>query len=135
MKNKLLIAALAYPVLLMGLWFIALEIEDCTMTQEVVVRAQGYDPRDLIAGHYLYLRPDWKKTDCAAFKNSVCPVEEFNSYYQYFLSEGDGAKADKMIAHFNPEIEMLFLYREDKTPRLKDLKFDGQPWREWLKQK
>lgn len=135
MKNKLLMVALVGPVLFMGLWFIALEIEERTLTQEVLIHAQGYDPRDLIAGHYLDLRPDWKKTDCSVFENNICPVEKFNRYYQYFLSEDDGIKADKMIARFNPEIDMVFLYKEGKSPRLKDLKFDGKHWKEWLKQK
>ena len=41
------------------------------MGVEVKVRIQGYDPRDLLAGHYIRYSIDWSKTYCTHFPNKI----------------------------------------------------------------
>ncbi len=53
-KSSLLIMALSFPLIALLIWTIALhmQIKD---DQSVIIAVEGYDPRDLLRGHYVNL--------------------------------------------------------------------------------
>ena len=60
------------PVLFFIGWIGYLKISEINAPQyQIAVRS--YDPRDLLSGHYLSLRPDWFHTDCGQFDAGRCP--------------------------------------------------------------
>ncbi len=94
----------------------------------------GYDPRDLIAGHYLNLQPDWNLTDCSQFNRKRCPVELFNYTYRYYLPEEDIQEIDLLLTQDDLKTEVVFVYKEGAKPRVEELLIEEKPWREWLRQ-
>lgn len=65
--NKKLIAALSLPVIFMAGWMGILSFERCSIQHDVIIAVSGYDPRDLLSGHYIDLSLNWKDTDCSQF--------------------------------------------------------------------
>lgn len=85
MNKRLYVLFLALPVIFLLLWVSLLQWQGYNTT-DVKIAATGYDPRNLISGHYLTLRLDWIKTDCKQFNNSRCPEAKFDSVYNFYLS-------------------------------------------------
>lgn len=65
--NKKLIAALSLPVIFMAGWTGILNFERYGSQHDVIIAVSGYDPRDLLSGHYIDLSLNWKDTDCSQF--------------------------------------------------------------------
>ncbi len=97
----------------------------------IVVSMRGFDPFDLISGRYLYLRPDWSKTDCSQFANNECPTGLFSSGYHYFLPEVVAPDAEKYVNCSDTKVEMVFVWRGNAKPMVKTLLINGMPWQEW----
>lgn len=132
-KKVLLVSALALPILFFMGWIANLET-NLRGAQEITLRAEGYDPRSLISGHYLSLRINWQKSDCKQFKDKLCHPSRFDSVYKYYLPEDEAQELDVLIARNMVEkIELVFAYPKNKTPHLRSLLLDGQPWKEWFK--
>ncbi len=132
MQNKyLLITWLVLPIVVLIGWIINIEINLHT-ENTVTIRMRGYDPIDLLSGHYLYLQPDWSETDCRQFEQNICPSERFAYSYRYYLPEFDAVNIDRLIAHKNPKIDMVFTYQGQSNPLVKGLRIDGKDWQDWL---
>lgn len=143
MQKVKIIAALTFPILVLGLWVIFLTIKNMTLP-EVTVRIAGYDPRDLLSGHYIAYTIDWAKTDCSQFENKICPEEEFKSYarkafwgrqFRFYIPEQNAQELDNMFrnARGNHTFEVVYKYTSGIKPLAKELLIDGQPWREVIK--
>ena len=85
-KRILLMAALALPVIFLAVWAASVEYK-IKHAQEITIRAEGFDPRSLISGHYLSLRLNWQETDCRQFSDNLCHPSRFQSVYNYYLPE------------------------------------------------
>lgn len=133
-KRILLMATLALPVIFLAVWAASVEYK-IKHAQEITIRAEGFDPRSLISGHYLSLRLNWQETDCRQFSDNLCHPSRFQSVYNYYLPEGDALYLDKVIRRENLTLELVFAYPADKQPHLKHLLINGQNWEQWLKQK
>jgi len=132
MRNKyLLITWLVLPIVVLTGLIINLEI-NLHSEKTVIVRMLGYDPVDLLSGHYLHLQPDWSKTDCHQFELNICPSERFAYTYRYYLPEFDAVKIDRLIRYKNPKIDMVFTYQGQSNPLVKGLLIDGKNWQDWL---
>ena len=81
--------ALSFPLIALLIWTIALhmQIKD---DQSVIIAVEGYDPRDLLRGHYVNLSLYWDATDMTQFQNSNCRQADFKKTYRYYLDEKDG---------------------------------------------
>ena len=44
---------------------------------DIKLPVMGYDPRDLLSGHYIQYQIDWEKADCNQFEDSVCHKDNF----------------------------------------------------------
>lgn len=130
-KNFLLIASISLPIVFFVAWVSLLEYK-IRNAPEITIRAEGYDPRSLISGHYLMLRLNWQETDCRQFGDNLCHPGRFKSVYNYYLPEMDAIYLDRIISSQNPKIELVFAYTADKTPYLKRLLIDGEPWKKWV---
>lgn len=140
-KNKI-IAALAFPVAVLLVWTLLLTAKVLAMP-EATVRIAGYDPRDLLSGHYIDYTIDWDNTDCAQFENNTCPQEDFARYadnaywgsrYRFYIPETHAQELDELF-RFNDEnhvFEIIYKYSPGMRPVAKELLIDGRPWRETI---
>lgn len=111
--------------------------------REVKVAVQGYDPRDLLSGHYIQYQIDWDKTDCAQFMDSVCPKDEFcvearwGKQCRFYVPEKAAPRLDNLFRQFrwnkNSDItfEVIYAYKKGSHPIAKQLLINGQDWREY----
>lgn len=132
MKNKYVLAGiLCFPIIVLLAWNGWLESR-VAFSPELRVAAEGYDPRSLISGHYLRLRPVWAKTDCSVFAENKCPEEEFENVYSFYLPEQTAEELERIIRTENPELQLVFAFPDKSRPILKNLQIEGQPWEKWL---
>jgi len=156
MKRPILLAlALLCPLLILG-GQAASNIWKTTSGTEVVLPIQGFDPRNLLSGHYLQYRIDFgieNLCESQASVSWVCldPRKEFlvppgkNQCSQFIVGSCDTGRFSAGIERFYvPEAEALALERavirgagsvilsvqDDGTTLVKDLLIEGKPWRE-----
>lgn len=115
------------PVLALLVWVATIEGQRY-QGKEVVVRLRGYDPRDLLSGHYIRYQLDWDKTDCTQFENNVCPIFSFERTGRFYVPEGKAALLEKVIQDSANEPAMLFSYRKGMKPLALNLLVNGKPW-------
>lgn len=142
-KNKI-ITALAFPVAVLLAWVLFLTVKVATMP-EVTVRIAGYDPRDLLSGHYIAYTIDWDKTDCGQFQNNICPREEFGKHsvtdywgwgeqHRFYIPEEYAEKLDRLF-RINREkhtFEVIYKYSSGISPVARELLIDGKPWQQTI---
>jgi uncharacterized membrane-anchored protein len=63
MNTRRLQIALLLPVVVLLAWLVRLEMRR-QQGQEVVLKVQAYDPRDLLSGHYLQYTVDYGESVC-----------------------------------------------------------------------
>lgn len=130
-KKLVLIASLALPIIFLATWVGSIQ-HKISKAPEIIIRAEGYDPRSLISGHYLSLRLNWQRTNCRQFGDKLCHPGRFDSVYNYYLPEKDAIYLDKIIRNKKLKLELVFAYPQDKKPHLKRLLIDSKPWTQWL---
>ena len=132
-KSSLLIMALSFPLIALLIWTIALhmQIKD---DQSVIIAVEGYDPRDLLRGHYVNLSLYWDATDMTQFQNSNCRQADFKKTYRYYLDEKDGPALDKLINRLRPSMSLELSCPDAGSPHIKHFYIEGQPFDNWLTQ-
>ena len=143
MNKKFLILALSFPFIALIVWTISLYVQQSTGT-EIKVAVMGYDPRDLLSGHYIRYTIDWEKTDCSQFPNGICPKEEFckqsrfGNQCRFYIPERHAEKLDRLFRRRNNTtmiFEVIYSYQAGGEPLAKKLLINGKDWRESLKKK
>lgn len=132
MKKHFLITALTFPVVLMG----AVMGYHGYMSSfdEVEIAATGYDPRDILAGHYLNLQLDWNKTDCTQFSGNVCPKKEFDKVYNFYISRQSAITLEAAVNNRDNDVKLLFSYRQGKKPQLTNMKINGISYEKFVEE-
>ena len=133
-KSSLLALALVFPIVVLGIWTARIDYK-IKKAPEITIRAEGYDPRNLISGHYLNLRLNWQETDCSQFSDNLCHPSRFKSIYNYYLPEYAAQELDRIILKEKLAIDLVFAYPQNKQPHLKRLLINGQKWKKWLKKR
>ena len=131
-KSIWLGAALAFPIIYLSSWSWYV-YEGIKEAPEITIRAEGYDPRNLISGHYLYLRLNWQDTDCTQFNDNLCHPNRFESIYKYYIPEDAAPKLDAAVRKEGTKVDLVFAYPENKSPYLKKMLINGIKWKKWLK--
>lgn len=131
-KNLKLILGLSLPIVFFVCWISALEYR-INHAEEITIRAEGYDPRSLISGHYMRLRLNWQETDCSQFNDNLCHPNRFESIYKYYIPEEYAQTLDKLVSKKHVKVDLIFAYPKDKNPYLKRMNLNGQYWLDWLK--
>lgn len=136
MHKKIVAGLFVIPFIALLSWTIYLCIIQKTGT-EVRVVITGYDPRDLLSGHYIQYTIDWDKTDCHQFSNKECPEDEFCSkarwgrQCRFYIPEKHAQKLDKLFALRNQKdiiFEVIYSYQKGFEPLAKKLLINGEDW-------
>ena len=139
MKNKVLLFILLIPVICLFIWNCFLWY-DKDSGREITVTITGYDPRDLLSGHYIRYIIDWEKTDITQFENKSFTKQEFvdslnKTSYRFYVSEKHAKYLDKLLTESwdvkeedKKKIEVIYSYKKGKHPIAKKLLVDGQPY-------
>lgn len=131
-RNYIVGAILALPVILLFLWVINIQ-EKVAKAPSVMVSVTGYDPRDLLSGHYILLLPQWEKTDCSQFKENICPEADFDYHYRFYMQEDYAQKLDRVIRKTeNLDMKLEFAFPEKAYPIVKELYIENLPWQVWV---
>lgn len=129
MKNKLYLAGLFLP-LLCFLAAVGIYEHRQNRAYEIVVPVSGYDPRSLIAGHYILLSVDESRIDCAQFPDKSCPPAGFfEKNYKYFTPERDARLLENLIREQANTTELVFTVHPGQPPQIKDLLINGKNWK------
>ena len=143
MKNKSLLFILLIPVICLFVWNCFLWYDKDSGT-EIIVRIMGYDPRDLLSGHYIRYRIDWNKTDLQQFENKSYKKDDFvdslnKTSYRFYVSERHAKYLDKLLMESWDEkeedkkkVEVVYSYKKGKHPIAKKLLVDGQPYQKLI---
>lgn len=128
MLKKYGYAALVFlPVMIMLMWVATIE-HARHQGREVVVRLRGYDPRDLLSGHYIWYQIDWDKTDCTQFAGGLCPKMAFEWSGRFYVPESKAMALDKVIRDEGNTAEMVFSYKKGVKPYALRLLVNGEAW-------
>ena len=140
MKKYILLIILFIPLFYLIGWSLFLNHQRAQGT-DIKVSITGYDPRDLLSGHYIAYQIDWEKTDCQQFSNGICPQKEFcSSTYRgrechFYVPEKQASLLDSLLRQRNNNplrFEMVYSYTPGLTPMAKQLLINGQAWQDYL---
>lgn len=126
MNNKITTILLFIPFLAVTLWA-TYYLRFIEQNMEVTLPITGYDPRNLLSGHYIRYQIDWKNANCAQFK-ADCPVHEFAPSDRYYVPEDKARQLEHALNNRN--VSIVFAYRKGSKPIAKFLLIDGKPWQE-----
>lgn len=128
MKNKIFGILLFVSILVLLANTLYLQTLSSYAKVEVVVK--GYDPKDLLSGYYLNFAPDWEKTNCAQFVNNVCPKNDFDSNYVFYINQSMSEKLTKAVD--GNVIKLVFSYNTISQPIIVDMLVDGISYKEYI---
>lgn len=138
MKTKILAVCFTIPFVCLVVWTLFLAWQRNHGT-EVKVAVMGYDPRDLLSGHYIQYQIDWDKTDCTQFENNICPKKNFcreghwGRQCRFYVPEEYAKQLDELFRkRNNPQtaFEVIYSYAPGQEPMAKELLIGGKNWRE-----
>ena len=100
--------------------------------KEVVLPISGYDPRNLLSGHYIEFRINWAKADCQqANWHGHCPVEEFRGVNRFYVPERNARQIERLI-NGQSSVKIVFAYEKGKDPVAKTMLIDGKDWKNYF---
>ena len=142
MPKNIFAVILIVPLICLMCWTGVLFM-DRQSGQEVRVSIQGYDPRDLLSGHYIQYQINWDKTDCSQFEDGVCPQDEFcmqatwGRQCRFYVPENDAAELDRLFAESrfgkSNNFEVVYSYKKGRKPIAKQLLINGDDWRKSIR--
>lgn len=132
--NKKLIVLLTLPIIILLCVSIYWAIASSIGT-DVKIVIRGYDPRDLLSGHYISYTIDWDKTDCSQFTDNICPKDEFCHGFdcKFYIPETDAEQLDRLLNLSNNTFHIVYKYNPHRQPSAKELLIDDKPWQEFMK--
>lgn len=143
MNKKILAVIFIIPFISLIFWTMWLYTQQVTGT-EIKVAVMGYDPRDLLSGHYIRYSIDWNRTDCTQFPNGVCPEDEFckqarwGRECRFYIPEKNARELDRLFLKRNTTdmvFEVVYSYHKGRAALAKQLLINGKDWREMLNKK
>lgn len=134
MKKKVLIILLFFPLAALTVWTGWLGTTR-GLRQAVELPIQGYDPRDLLSGHYLSYQIDWEHANCAQFEKGVCPVDDFPKAMRFYVPEHQAKRLETLIFKRDPMtiFSMVFAYKPHAYPIAKQMRINGFDWETYLR--
>lgn len=143
MKNKFILTLLLLPVICLFVWNCFLWY-DKDSGNEIRATITGYDPRDLLSGHYIRYRIDWDKTDFTQFENKSFTKQDFidslnKKSLRFYVPERHAKYLDKILMESintnkedRKQIEILYSYKKGKHPIAKKLLINGKDYKDSL---
>ena len=136
MNKKFLMFLFFIPFVCLFCWTTWLYMQRET-GKEVTVTISGYDPRDLLSGHYISFTIDWDKTDCTQFPDDICPKSEFctetawGRQCRFYIPEENAEKLNNLFLWRNSTgkvFEIVYSYHKGSEPLAKRLLINGTDW-------
>lgn len=130
MKNSIWYLLLFLPIAVLA--GVMLRYHNMTKFTKVEVAVQGYDPKDFFSGYYMYLRLDWKNTDCGQFADGICPEKDFRNAYTFYIKR---EQSEKLTEKVNAgKVTLQFSYQHEFEPIITDLFVDGKSFMDFVKE-
>lgn len=136
-KKYISLLVFALPLICLITWTIGLYAQR-QAGREVRLPVTGYDPRDLLSGHYIQYQIDWDKADCTQFENQVCPDPKYfcqqarwGRQCRFYIPEKDARYLDNLFArrnHTEDVFEVIYSYQPGHKAIAKQLFINGQDW-------
>jgi len=136
-KKYYWLIAFAIPLICLIGWSISLSIEQKS-GQEVRLPITGYDPRDVLSGHYIQYKIDWKRADCTQFPNGRCPDKNlfckearWGQQCRFYIPEENAHHLDDIFRARNKTqdvFEVVYSYRPGRKAMAKQLLINGKDW-------
>ena len=142
MKKPLLLAVLFLPLVCLIGWTIFLTASR-NQGKDVKVAVMGYDPRDLLSGHYIQYQIDWNRTDCSQFPGKTCPKKDFchqarwGRQCRFYIPEQYAKELDELFRKRNTTdtvFEVVYSYRPGRKPFAKEMLINGRAWKASVQQ-
>lgn len=144
MNKKILACVFIIPFVALFCWTMWLYVQQAT-GKEIKVAVTGYDPKDLLSGHYIEYTIDWIRTDCTQFPDGICPKDEFcreegtwGNMCRFYIPEIDAEELDRLFRQRNTTdmiFEVVYSYHKGTEPLAKQLLINGKDWQESLEKK
>ena len=142
MRKYLIIAAFCTSFLILFGWMSQVVLTDKN-EPSVKLAITGYDPRDLLSGHYIQFQIDWDKSDCTQFTPPVCPKDRFGRAQRFYIPEEFAPALDRRFrssaftrgasAGKQDVFEVIYAYPKNAKPAPRQLLINGKDWRETVK--
>jgi uncharacterized membrane-anchored protein len=156
-RSRSLLVALALPIVAVGLMIGRGELTSRT-GRPYLLSIRGYDPRDLVRGHYLTYRIDFRWDEpgerCTSASCAYClkgpagteplvskvsagetagcdasfPESELDHLQQFFVPEDKGYPLERAIR--TRKAQLLVRVSSGGNVVVQDLLLDGRPWRD-----
>lgn len=153
-SKKILFYALTFPILILAL-LTGYKKYLLTFGSEVVLPISGYDPRDLLSGHYLIYQIDYGvdgicsgsinqetgyiclstkqfsysvPNSCPQVIRGLCRAGRFDAGVEkYYIPEGAAKKLEDQVRAKAASIQLSL--SKDGRAQVKDLLIDGRSWK------
>lgn len=122
------IVVLFLPLLLLACWIMYMQ-NQVTTGRPVELPITGYDPRNLLSGHYLAYTIDWDRADCSQFEKGICPRRAFSRAVRFYVPENYASALDARLRQNNGRFSVIYSYHKNRRPIAKQLLIDGQDWK------
>lgn len=142
MRKYLIIAAFCTSFLILFGWMSQVALT-AKKAPTVKLAITGYDPRDLLSGHYIQFQIDWDKSDCTQFTPPVCPKDRFGRAQRFYIPEEFAPALDRRFrssafrggasAGKQDVFEVVYAYPKNAKPTPRQLLINGKDWRETIK--
>ncbi len=125
-KSKGMIILLSIPFLVLAGWM-SYALHFVRNAQEVVLPVQGYDPRNILSGHYIRFQIKWEQADCFQLDwNGVCPYKDFAEVDSYYVPENRARDLERKLNSSDYLAEIVFAYQPGVRPIAKEFRINGQ---------
>lgn len=119
MKTKIL---MALPIIVLFCWVSALQLSRST-AEKIVLPVSGYDPRDLLSGHYLRVRVRYPEN--SRYKDCC------NNIRRFYVPEDRAQVLEQALNSANVTAEMVIALPKNGEPKPVDLLLNGKSWTEF----
>lgn len=119
MKTRIL---LALPIIALFCWVSVLQVSLST-AEKIVLPVSGYDPRDLLSGHYLRIQVLYPEN--SPYKDCC------NDIRRFYVPENKARALENVLRSSAVKAEMVIALPKYGSPAPVDLLLNGKSWREF----
>lgn len=133
MKKYVVLFFILLPSIFFVFWVISLN-NQLQQGQEVRIQIQGYDPRDLLSGHYILYQNNLQSVEQKTV-NTLCVKKDFYGSHRFYIPEANAEELDKLFRSSSREnhFEIIYSCVKGRKPIAKKLLINEKDWREFLK--
>ena len=132
MKKYVLFILLCLPTLFFGIWVVQLsvQVENARM---ITVPLRGYDPRDLLAGHYIQYDIDYNRFNKQNYPE--CQLPHSWKERRFYIPEKNANALDSLFRQNQHRFSVVFACQKGRKAIAKQLLIDGQDWHYFLQER